>query len=142
MQDERTTFLSKPLEPDLNTVKYWVHRLDPVLSAGSSEETVVVVANRCGVEGDATYAGSSIVMGIKDGLVTVYGVLGRGVEQLLVVDTDQPPFGVLYKRSASSSPESEESMPEGAPQEPQPKSEPRLTDSPTLPSTGPAPSIT
>lgn len=55
-------------------------------------------ANRSGVEDEATYAGTSTVLGIKDGEVTVYGILGRGEEKLLLVDTDKPPLGRLVHR--------------------------------------------
>ncbi|EAQ90697.1 hypothetical protein CHGG_02632 [Chaetomium globosum CBS 148.51] len=97
--DEQHAFLSNPEAPDMSTLAYWVARLEPVIRAHSSEETIVVFANRSGVEDEATYAGSSTVIGIKDGEVTVYGILGRGVEELLVVDTDNPPFGKLVNRS-------------------------------------------
>ncbi|KAL2126002.1 hypothetical protein VTI74DRAFT_1975 [Chaetomium olivicolor] len=93
--DERTAFLSSPEEPDVATLSYWARRLEPILRTGSSEETIVVIGNRCGVEDDATYAGTSTVLGFKDGEISVYGILGRGVEQLLVVDTDKPPFAKM-----------------------------------------------
>ncbi|KAK4032740.1 carbon-nitrogen hydrolase [Parachaetomium inaequale] len=96
--DEATSFLSCPSAPDLSTLTYWVQRLEPVIQAGSSEETIVVFANRSGVEDEATYAGTSTVIGIKDGEVSVYGILGRGVEELLVVDTEKPPFGKIINR--------------------------------------------
>src|SRR5690606_799208 len=41
------------------------------------------------------YAGTSAVMGIKDGEVNVYGVLGRGDKKLLIADTNQPPIAKL-----------------------------------------------
>ncbi|KAH6854297.1 carbon-nitrogen hydrolase [Chaetomium sp. MPI-CAGE-AT-0009] len=99
--DEQSAFLSCPGAPDLSTLAYWVARLEPVIRAHSSEETIVVFANRCGAEDEATYAGTSAVIGIKDGEVSVYGVLGRGVEELLVVDTEKPPFGKLVNRPAT-----------------------------------------
>jgi protein N-terminal amidase len=105
--DERTAFLSKPELPDMGTISYWVRRLEPVVSAGRSEETIVVFANRCGVEEEVTYAGSSTVLGIKDGVVSVYGCLGRGTEELLIVDTDKPPFGTFVK-SGEEEPADEE----------------------------------
>jgi protein N-terminal amidase len=50
-------------------------------------EIVVVIANRCGIVGNAAYAGTSCVLGVGGGEVKLYGYLGRGVEELLVVDT-------------------------------------------------------
>ncbi|KAK4242481.1 hypothetical protein C8A03DRAFT_40136 [Achaetomium macrosporum] len=101
--DERTVFTSRPDAPDFSTLTYWVRRLEPVIQAGSPEETIVVFANRCGTEDEATYAGTSTVLGIKDGEVSVYGILGRGVEELLVVDTDKPPFAKLIDPSEAAS---------------------------------------
>lgn len=39
------------------------------------------------------------MLGIVDGEVNVYGILGRGVKDLLVVDTDDVPFAKLVQRS-------------------------------------------
>jgi protein N-terminal amidase len=120
-----------------------VRRLEPVIAAESAVETIVVFANRCGVEDEATYAGTSTVLGIQDGEVTVYGILGRGVEKLLVVDTDKPPLGkIIDPATAAVGGEP------GAPRAPAPDSNegPRrdvdpgpapgsgYVDSPTLPS--------
>lgn len=92
---ERSKFLSEPEEPDMETLGYWVSRLQPILNAESSEEVIVVFANRCGYEGDATYAGTSAVVGIQRGEIRLYGMLGRGEERLLVVDTSLPPRAKL-----------------------------------------------
>ncbi|RYP78269.1 hypothetical protein DL771_000746 [Monosporascus sp. 5C6A] len=51
-----------------------------------------------GVESDAVYAGTSAVIGIKGGEVSVYGLLGRGEKELLVVDTAAGPFAQLVYR--------------------------------------------
>ncbi|KAK3308893.1 carbon-nitrogen hydrolase [Chaetomium strumarium] len=97
--DEQTVFTSRPDAPDLSTLTYWVRRLEPIVQAGRPEETIIVFANRCGTEDEATYTGTSTVLGIKDGEVSLYGILGRGVEELLVVDTDKPPFAKLVDPS-------------------------------------------
>lgn len=55
--------------------------------------------NRTGIEDDLVYAGTSSVIGIKDGEVNVYGILGRSVKDVLVVDTDNGPFAKLVQRS-------------------------------------------
>ncbi|KAA8573204.1 hypothetical protein EYC84_003707 [Monilinia fructicola] len=65
--------------------------LEPILRAETTGEIIIVLANRCGTEGEATYAGTTSVIGIQDGEVKVYGILGRGEEELLVVDTDELP---------------------------------------------------
>ncbi|KXJ93364.1 carbon-nitrogen hydrolase, partial [Microdochium bolleyi] len=80
------TFCSQPKEPDMETLTYWIKRLEPLIRADSDEEIIVIFANRCGVEDEAVYAGSSAVIGIQRGEVTVYGLLGRAEEKLLVVD--------------------------------------------------------
>lgn len=94
------SFNSTPQEPDLETLVYWVQRLEPLIRADKEEEIIVVFCNRTGTEGDATYTGTSAVLGIKRGEVFVYGVLGRGVSGLLMVDTSQPPRSKLADANA------------------------------------------
>lgn len=60
---------------------------------------IIVFCNRTGVEDQTTvYAGTSAVIGIHQGEVKVYGLLGRGVKELLIVDTDDSPFANLTIR--------------------------------------------
>ncbi|KAK4228262.1 putative carbon-nitrogen hydrolase protein, partial [Podospora fimiseda] len=94
---DRELFASIPKRPDLETLQYWVRRLEPVMRTDddSTEEIIVVFANRCGTEDEVLYAGTSTVVGIQNGEVNVYGILGRGEENLLVVDTDKPAFAKL-----------------------------------------------
>lgn len=88
-------FTSTPLEPDSMTLLYWVSRLEPLIRAESNQEVIVVFANRCGTEGEATYAGTSAVVGIQSGEIWVYGIMGRGETGLLVVDTESEPYARL-----------------------------------------------
>lgn len=79
--------------PDLDTLSYWLNRFQPMIEKSSEEEVLIAMCNRCGREGLATYAGTSSVLTIKKGKVTLYGFLGTDEERLLVVDTeneDQP----------------------------------------------------
>ncbi|KAK4163621.1 carbon-nitrogen hydrolase [Cladorrhinum sp. PSN259] len=105
---DRENFTSVPERPDLETLQYWIRRLEPVIKAdgdsNNSEEIIVVFANRCGIEDEVLYAGTSTVVGIQNGEVNVYDILGRGEEKLLIVDTDKPPFAKI----ASASTEEEE----------------------------------
>lgn len=73
--------------PDMPTLAYWIERLRPVVDGES--EVVVVFANRAGVEGASVYAGSSCVMKLGGGRVALWGVVGKGEERCLVVDTDE-----------------------------------------------------
>lgn len=91
--------LTTNLQPDMETLTYWVQRLEPVIRAEDDHEIIVVFCNRTGFEDDAVYAGTSTVLGVVDGEVNVYGILGRGVKDLLVVDTDDAPFAKLIQRS-------------------------------------------
>ena len=79
----------------METLSYWLARLEPIIRVEDVGEVVVVFANRCGQEGQALYAGTSVVMGIDKGVVTVYGILGRGEEDLLMVDTDKEGMGTI-----------------------------------------------
>lgn len=79
-----------PRQPDTETFNYWVERFYPLLDASSLDPArsfIVVCANRCGIEGSASYAGTSCVMQISNGEVKVYDVLGKYEERCLVVDT-------------------------------------------------------
>jgi protein N-terminal amidase len=83
-------YTNNPEDPDLDALIYWAERLEPVIRQDFLGEIIVVLANRCGSEGDALYVGTSCVLGIGDGEVNVYGILGRGEEKLLVADTNEP----------------------------------------------------
>ncbi|OAA41916.1 N-terminal amidase [Beauveria brongniartii RCEF 3172] len=98
IKKESREFSRMPNEPDMETLTYWVTRLEPLIRESRRDEIIVVFANRCGIEGDATYAGTSAVLGIHHGEVTVYGLLGRGEKDLLVVDTTHNPYGKLLYR--------------------------------------------
>lgn len=73
------------LQPDMSTLSYWVERFQPLMN--SEHEVVLVMGNRSGVEGTALYAGTSTVMRVSAGVVSLWDILGRGEERCLVVDT-------------------------------------------------------
>ncbi|KAI9766788.1 MAG: Carbon-nitrogen hydrolase [Geoglossum simile] len=82
------TLQTAPELPDTATIQYWQSRLQPLLEGnGDGREILVVVCNRSGSEGKTHYAGTSSVIGFQSGAIRRYGVLGRGVEDLLVVET-------------------------------------------------------
>lgn len=97
-QQDQAAFTPFAQDPDMDTLTYWVQRLEPLIRSESDEETIVVFCNRCGMEDDVVYAGTSAVIGIKDGEVSVYGLLGRGVKEMLIVNTEAPPFAKLVNR--------------------------------------------
>jgi hypothetical protein len=86
----------------METLSYWLSRLEPLIRAETVGEIIVVIANRCGSEDDAVYAGTSTVLGIESGEVKVYGILGRGDKELLVVDTDRRPKAKLVSEPPSA----------------------------------------
>jgi hypothetical protein len=102
-REDGREFSRMPLEPDMDTLNYWISRLEPVIRAEREEEIIVIFANRTGVEAEAVYAGTSAVIGIQGGSVHVYGILGRGDKDLLVVDTDNTPFAKLVHRPEPNS---------------------------------------
>ncbi|KAM0558581.1 hypothetical protein ACHAPJ_004776 [Fusarium lateritium] len=101
-REEPRKFTRMPNEPDMETLTYWVTRLEPLIRQDTREEIIVVFCNRCGNEDDVLYAGTSAVVGVLDGEVKVYGLLGRGEKELLVVDTNEKPYAKLVHRSISS----------------------------------------
>ncbi|KAH0563475.1 hypothetical protein GP486_001959 [Trichoglossum hirsutum] len=83
-----STFQTDPELPDATTAHYWESRFRPLLEGKSNDrEALVVVCNRSGSEREAHYAGTSSVIGLQNGAFRCFGILGRGVEDLLVVDT-------------------------------------------------------
>lgn len=76
--------------------------MEPIIRAETDEEIIVIFCNRCGIEDETVYAGTSTVIGIKNGEVSVYGLLGRCQKSLLVVDTDTKPLGKLILRTGTA----------------------------------------
>lgn len=100
--EPRDTFLPQapPEQPDMDTLLHWINRLQPILQIDADDqETTIVLCNRCGLENDATYVGTTTVLGIRRGEVLLHGILGRGEEELLVVDTALPPPAKLLLRN-------------------------------------------
>lgn len=87
----------------METLTYWVTRLEPLIRSENQDEIIVVFCNRTGTEDEATYTGTSAVLGIQDGEVRVYGMLGRGEKSLLVVDTNNPPRAKMVYRPEGES---------------------------------------
>jgi hypothetical protein len=63
-----------PKDPDMDTLSYWLARLEPLIRAETEGEIICVFANRSGTEEEAVYAGTSAVLGIHAGEVKVYGI--------------------------------------------------------------------
>ncbi|KAL2873927.1 hypothetical protein SGCOL_010898 [Colletotrichum sp. CLE4] len=119
-REDGRMFSRMPNEPDMDTLTYWVTRLEPIIRAETDEEIIVVFCNRTGIEDDAVYAGTSAVVGIQAGEVKIYGLLGRGEKELLVVDTNNPPYAKLVYRPEPNRPsavhsELQETSPSSAP---------------------------
>ncbi|KAI5806481.1 carbon-nitrogen hydrolase [Peziza echinospora] len=91
--------------PDADTLAYWVQRLQPLIDHGNihGREITVVINNRVGTEGECNYAGTSVVLGITQGNVKVYGCLGRATEDLLVCDVPGPLNAKPYRRNTITS---------------------------------------
>lgn len=89
-------------------IKFLCRKLWPV--ASEKRETIVVAANRCGTQGKYTYAGSSAVIGLGNGLVKIYNVLGRGQRSLLIVDTLEIPTYTWGKNEVFPTPGSRDTV--------------------------------
>lgn len=84
--------------PDKETLGYWVSRLEPLVVQGE-REVLVVMVNRCGVEEPSVrYVGTSWVGKVGRGKVEVWGLMGKGEEGVLVVDTEEEPRWVMRMR--------------------------------------------
>ena len=94
-----TELVQEPEQPDLATVAYWVERFQPLVEANGENPIYVILANRCGMEKGVCYAGSSTVMKIDNGVVSLYETAGKSEEKCLVVDlADRPKFQVRSAR--------------------------------------------
>jgi hypothetical protein len=101
-REDARSYSRSPKDPDMETLSYWLARLEPLIRAETEGEIICVFANRTGIEGDAVYAGTSAVLGIHDGEVKVYGILGRGEKELLIVDTNKRPQAKLISEPNSA----------------------------------------
>jgi protein N-terminal amidase len=82
-----------PLRPDNETVSYWIERFFPVHSSRQSN-VFIVLANRCGIEESACYAGTSSVICFRNGKGYIYEILGKCEEKCMVVDLQK--VSVIY----------------------------------------------
>jgi protein N-terminal amidase len=92
---------AEPAAPDVATVAYWVERFQPIVERSKDVPGpwYVVLANRCGLEKSVCYAGSSTVIKVEDGGVSLFETCGRGEEKLCVVDLEgEPRFSVRSGR--------------------------------------------
>jgi hypothetical protein len=101
-REDPRAYSRTPKDPDMDTLSYWLARLEPIIRAETEGEIICVLANRCGTEEEATYAGTSCVLGIQAGEVKVYGILGRSEKELLVIDTNKRPQAKLVSMPASA----------------------------------------
>lgn len=84
-----------PSQPDVATIAYWVERFQPIVEARLEKPVYVVLANRSGMEKGVCYAGSSTVLKIDQGVVSLFETAGKSDERCLVVDlSDRPKFQV------------------------------------------------
>jgi hypothetical protein len=86
----------------MDMLAHVVMRMEPVIRADIKGEITFVFANRTGTEGDVSYTGTSAVIGIQEGVVSVYGILGQCEKKLLVVDTNKSPKSTLILESNST----------------------------------------
>lgn len=94
-----TELATDPSQPDVATVAYWVERFQPLVEDKSGRPVCVILANRCGMEKGVCYAGSSTVLRIENGVVSLYNTAGKSEETCLIVDLmDRPKFQVRSAR--------------------------------------------
>ncbi|KAK0512816.1 hypothetical protein JMJ35_004833 [Cladonia borealis] len=98
--------LEQAEEPDLNTLSYWIERMKPLVDG--EKEVIVVCANRSGMEPGKNpigeeegvrYAGSSWVGKVGRGVVRIWQITGKAIEQVIVADTKVTPQWELRMKS-------------------------------------------
>ncbi|QDS70162.1 hypothetical protein FKW77_006076 [Venturia effusa] len=85
-----------PLRPDEETFAYWIERFQPLIEEKGGPYAVVC-ANRCGIEGNACYAGTSSVFIVDKGAVNIYDVMGKLEEKCMIVDLTRAPKYALQR---------------------------------------------
>lgn len=94
-----TELAQDPGQPDVATVAYWVERFQPLVEAQAEKPVYIIMANRCGMEKGVCYAGSSTVIRIEKGVVSLHETAGKSEEKCLVVDlAERPKFQVRSGR--------------------------------------------
>ena len=83
-----------PLRPDTATFSYWIERLFP-LQHQRGLPVYVVLANRCGAEGEACYAGTSTVLCFRDGKGYIYDLLGKAEQKCMIVDLQKVSYSLI-----------------------------------------------
>lgn len=75
-------------EVDMDTVMYWLNRFKPLYEEVKGYNQNVVVVNRCGIEGELLFAGSSNIWGVAKGddNIKVLGCLSEFNEGVLIRD--------------------------------------------------------
>ncbi|KAI6402590.1 hypothetical protein MCOR20_007644, partial [Pyricularia oryzae] len=91
----------------MEILEYWAKRMELLIRAERDAEIIFVFANRCGIKRDILYAGTNTVMGIQNGEVNIYGILGRGTKHFFVINTDNAPFAKLVRRPGRDTAEGE-----------------------------------
>ncbi|KAF1957474.1 carbon-nitrogen hydrolase [Byssothecium circinans] len=93
-----------PTSPDVATIAYWVERFQPVVERSKDVEgaTYVVLANRSGMEKGVCYAGSSTVIKIEGGAVSLFQTAGKSEEKCLTVDLSERPRFMVKSGGAES----------------------------------------
>lgn len=86
-----TELAQNPEQPDIATVAYWVERFQLLVETKSEKPVYIVLANRCGMEKTVCYAGSSTVIKIQSGIVSLFETCGKSEEKCLIVDWSETP---------------------------------------------------
>lgn len=84
-------------KPHLGTLSYWLERLTPLISR--NRYTIVILANRCGRERAAIYAGTSCVLKLGYGKMLIHSIMARDIEGIVQCDTNEEATGELMLRS-------------------------------------------
>ncbi|POS83478.1 hypothetical protein EPUL_006213 [Erysiphe pulchra] len=80
---------SRKIQPDLETLRYWTNRFEPIVMAKKS--VLMVFGNRCGYEEDVVYTGTSTIARAGYGKFEAWDIAGVGEERLIIADTNTNP---------------------------------------------------
>ena len=67
--EDRELFTQFPNLSDDVTLTKWLLKFEPLIRAEKEEEVICIITNRTGIEGETTFAGTTVVFGIVAGEV-------------------------------------------------------------------------
>ncbi|KAI8814179.1 carbon-nitrogen hydrolase [Cladochytrium replicatum] len=84
--EDTTVAASNVKEPNMDTLEYWIDRLQPIIPGERGKDVIVVVANRVGGENGTIFTGTSTVMKFGNDGIEIGALMGQGIEGFAIAE--------------------------------------------------------